>query len=31
MVRDAVHCRFEEGTKPKLMRLHMVKDEVIVA
>jgi hypothetical protein len=31
MVRDAVHGHFEEGNYPKLIRLHMVKDEVIVA
>jgi hypothetical protein len=31
MVRDAVSCHFEKENKPKLIRLHMVKDEVIVA
>jgi len=31
MVRDAVQCHFEKKNKPKLIRLHMVKDEVIVA
>jgi hypothetical protein len=31
MVRDAVNCHFEKEHKPKLIRLHMVKDEVIVA
>jgi predicted RNase H-like HicB family nuclease len=31
MVRDAVNCHFEKNEKPKLIRLHMVKDEVIVA
>lgn len=31
MVRDAVNCHFENGNKPRLIRLHMVKDEVIVA
>ena len=31
MVRDAVNCHFEKENKPKLIRLHMVKDEVIVA
>lgn len=30
-VRDAVHCHFEEGKTPKLIRLHFVRDEVIVA
>jgi hypothetical protein len=31
MVRDAVACHFEEGEKPSLIRLHLVKDEVIPA
>ena len=30
-VRDAVHCHFDEGTAPKLIRLHFVRDEVIAA
>jgi len=30
-VRDAVHCHFEEGKAPKLIRLHFVRDEVILA
>jgi hypothetical protein len=30
-VRDAVRCHFEEGTQPKLIRLHFVRDEVIAA
>ena len=30
-VRDAVHCHFEDGTAPKLIRLHFVRDEVIAA
>lgn len=29
MVRDAVECHFEEGERPKVIRLHFVKDEVI--
>lgn len=29
MVRDAVECHFEEGERPKVIRLHLVKDEVI--
>ena len=29
MVRDAVQCHFEAEEKPSLVRLHMVKDEVI--
>ncbi len=31
MVRDAVNCHFEKENKPRLIRLHMVKDEIIVA
>jgi hypothetical protein len=30
-VRDAVRCHFAEGTAPKLIRLHLVRDEVIPA
>jgi predicted RNase H-like HicB family nuclease len=30
-VRDAVHCHFEEGQGPKLIRLHFVRGEVITA
>lgn len=30
-VRDAVHCHFDEGQGPKLIRLHFVRDEVIAA
>lgn len=29
MVRDAVHCHFDESEKPVLIRLYLVKDEVI--
>ncbi|MCL5292751.1 MAG: 2-oxoisovalerate dehydrogenase [Actinobacteria bacterium] len=28
-VRDAVKCHFEEDEMPKVIRLHMVHDEVI--
>ncbi|MCH8192221.1 MAG: 2-oxoisovalerate dehydrogenase [Chloroflexi bacterium] len=31
MVRDAVRCHFDEGTGPRLIRLHQVKQEVILA
>ena len=31
MVRDAVACHFSEDAKPQVIRLHMVKDEVIPA
>ena len=29
MVRDAVVCHFEEDSRPKIIRLHFVRDEVI--
>ena len=28
-VRDAVRCHFEEGTVPRLIRLHFTHEEVI--
>lgn len=28
-VRDAVNCHFDEETRPKHVRLHFVRDEVI--
>ncbi len=28
-VRDAVLCHFEEPQRPRLIRLHLVKDELI--
>ncbi len=31
MIRDAVACHFADGDKPRLIRLHLVKDEVISA
>lgn len=31
MVRDSVHCHFDEGERPKLIRLHFVRDEVMAA
>ena len=31
MVRDAVRCHFEPETAPRIIRLHLVKDEVIPA
>jgi hypothetical protein len=30
-VRDAVHCHFDEGMAPKVIRLHFVREEVISA
>lgn len=31
MVRDAVACAFDDKTRPELIRLHFVRDEVIAA
>jgi predicted RNase H-like HicB family nuclease len=32
MVRDAVQCHFEDAaTRPKIIRLHYVRDEVVAA
>ena len=31
MIQDAVNCHFEEPDKPSIIRLHIVKDEVIPA
>lgn len=31
MVREAVACHFGEEAKPRVIRLHLVKDEVISA
>ncbi len=28
-VRDAVHCHFDDGQAPKIVRLHFVREEVI--
>ncbi|MFH1825154.1 MAG: 2-oxoisovalerate dehydrogenase [Candidatus Firestonebacteria bacterium] len=30
-VKDAVKCHFEEAETPGIIRLHMVKDEVLTA
>lgn len=29
-VREAVHCHFDKNEAPTVIRLHMVKDEVIL-
>lgn len=29
-IKDAVHCHYEPGTAPKILRLHFVRDEVIL-
>ncbi len=31
MVRDAVACHYDEAARPKMIRLHFVRDEVIPA
>ena len=31
MVRDAVHCAFDEGRAPRMIRLHLVRDQVIAS
>jgi hypothetical protein len=31
MVRDAVHCHFDDTDRPTVIRLHYVKDEVLAA
>jgi hypothetical protein len=28
-VRDAVHCHFDEGKVPKIIRLHFTREELI--
>jgi len=30
-VRDAVHCHFDEGNLPSLIRLHITREEVLAA
>jgi hypothetical protein len=29
MVQDAVRCHFDEAERPSLIRLHLVKDEIL--
>lgn len=31
MIRDAVACHFDQAERPRIIRLHTVKDEVIPA
>jgi hypothetical protein len=31
MIKDAVLCHFEEQDKPKIIRLHIVEEEVLAA
>lgn len=30
-IRDAIQCHFDESQRPKVIRLHRVKEEVIAA
>jgi len=30
-VREAVECHFDEGQAPKLIRLHIVREEILTA
>jgi len=30
-VQDAVHCHFDDGQSPKVIRLHFVRDELMAA
>ena len=30
-IRDAVHCHFDEEERPAIIRLHLVREEVIPA
>ena len=30
-VQDAVHCHFDEGQSPSVIRLHFVRDELLAA
>ena len=30
-IQDAVHCHFDEGKMPKVIRMHFVRDELMAA
>jgi hypothetical protein len=30
-IRDAVHCHFDDGKAPKILRLHFVREEILAA
>jgi hypothetical protein len=30
-IQDAVHCHFDEGKMPKVIRMHFVRDELLQA
>ena len=31
MIQDAVQCHFEEANRPKIIRLHIVREEVMAS
>jgi hypothetical protein len=31
MIKDAVHCHFDDADQPRLIHLHLVRDEIIPA
>jgi hypothetical protein len=31
LIRDAVHCHFDDDMMPQIIRLHIVREEVIAA
>ena len=31
MIREAVHCHFDESERPKIIRLHIIRDEVLAS
>lgn len=31
MLRDAVRCHFDESDRPRVIRLHLVRDEILPA
>ena len=31
LIRDAVHCHFDDGMMPQIIRLHIVREEVFAA
>ena len=30
-VQDAVHCHFDDGKSPRVIRLHFIREELLVA
>jgi hypothetical protein len=31
LIQDSVHCHFDESDRPKIIRLHIVQDEILAA